>query len=86
LLTYLAGHDEEGAKTALAAIKFPTEGPAYYYAQAAWNFAHDNKSEGQNWVDKAQKVHPVETTAWFTQHIYKMGWSKKQPTLLPQPN
>ena len=29
-------------------LPFPTETPAYYYAQAAWAFAHEAKSDGEN--------------------------------------
>jgi tetratricopeptide (TPR) repeat protein len=44
LLTYLGEHDETKAQKALQNIPFPTETPSYYYAQAAWGFAHDKKS------------------------------------------
>ncbi|MGZ4986112.1 MAG: tetratricopeptide repeat protein, partial [Chthoniobacterales bacterium] len=37
--------DETQATQALETITFPTESAAYYYAQAAWAFAHGSKRE-----------------------------------------
>lgn len=81
LLTYLGEKDEENAKAALDGIKFPTEGPAYYYAQAAWAFAHDKKSDGRSWADKGHDFHSEDVTAWFALHLYGMGWLKNRPPL-----
>lgn len=39
LVTYLGEHHESAARTALEQIRFPTQTPAYYYAQAAWALA-----------------------------------------------
>ena len=43
LVSYLGEHNQARARQALASILFPTETPAYYYAQAAWSFDHGNK-------------------------------------------
>ncbi len=81
LLTCLGEHNETEAKTTLESIKFPTETPAYYYSQAAWAFAHDKKSEGQNWLEKARKVYSADAMAWFARHMYDFGWLKKKPPI-----
>ena len=81
LLTYLGEHNETGAKEVLDSIKFPTESAGYYYSQAAWAFAHDKKSEGQNWLGKAQNVYTTEAMTWFAHHMYHFGWLKKKPPL-----
>ena len=44
LVTALAARDRVGTKDALDSIKFPTETPAYYFAQAAAEFAQGNES------------------------------------------
>jgi tetratricopeptide (TPR) repeat protein len=81
LLTYLGERNEVGARRAVDIITFPTESPAYYYAQAAWAFAHDKKSEGSDWVKKAKKVFDPESSTWFLQNLYQFGWIKDRPPL-----
>jgi tetratricopeptide (TPR) repeat protein len=86
LLTYLGEHDETNAQKALRIIPFPTQTPAYYFAQAAWAFAHDKKSDGDDWLNKSAKVFERDATLWFARHLYDFGWSKKKPPLSPSHN
>ncbi|MGI8438548.1 MAG: tetratricopeptide repeat protein [Chthoniobacterales bacterium] len=79
LLTYLGAKDDAGAKAALDRIVFPTESPAYYYAQAAWGFAHDNRSAGEKWIATAARVFDQDKTAWFAHFLFDLGWIKTQP-------
>ncbi|MEP6602714.1 MAG: hypothetical protein ABJB69_02070 [Spartobacteria bacterium] len=81
LLTYLGEHKEGHAQEVLQGITFPTETPAYYYAQAAWAFAHDKKSEAQDWIDKARQVFDPDAPLWFAHHLYHFGWIKNKPPL-----
>ena len=81
MLTYLGEHDEAAARQALEVIKFPTESACYYYAQAGWAFAHNKKSEAEDWIGRAQSVYPVEATSWYGRHLYHFGWLKKKPPL-----
>jgi Tfp pilus assembly protein PilF len=81
LLTYMGERDEASARQALDAIAFPTETPAYYLAQASWAFAHEKRSEGEEWVKKTKQVYEPEATAWFTRHMYELGWLKNKPPL-----
>jgi tetratricopeptide (TPR) repeat protein len=82
LITYLAEHDEARAHTSLESINFPTQTPAYYYAQAAWALAHGNKSAARNWIRTAQKILPAETESWFARPLYELGWLKKKPPVV----
>lgn len=79
LLTYLGENDESGAERALHAIVFPTETPAYYYAQAASAFSHGRKSEGNKWLSTARKIFDASKTGWFDRALYQFGWLKKKP-------
>ncbi|HEV3409690.1 MAG TPA: hypothetical protein VG095_05325 [Chthoniobacterales bacterium] len=81
LLSYLGSKDEEGAQAALNNLPFPTETSAYYYAQAAWAFAHGNTREGRKWVARAEDIHKPRSRAWFARHLYEFGWLKKKPPL-----
>ncbi len=81
LLTYLGPKDDAGAKAALDRLVFPTESPAYYYAQAAWAFAHDSKSAGEKWIKTAAKMFEEKQTAWFARPLYDFGWIKNKPPI-----
>jgi tetratricopeptide (TPR) repeat protein len=81
LLTYLGENDDTNARTAFQAIRFPTETPAYYYAQAVWAFAHDKKSEAQDWINKSKKVFEPDAATWFARHLYHLGWLQEKPAL-----
>jgi tetratricopeptide (TPR) repeat protein len=81
LITYLAEGEERGARTALDLINFPTQTPAYYYGQAAWAFAHGQKSGARKWIRTAEKIFPPEAESWFARPLYELGWIKKKPPL-----
>jgi tetratricopeptide (TPR) repeat protein len=81
LVTYLGEQNESEARSAFAEIIFPTESPAYYYAQAAWAFAHAKNSEGQDWIKSASKIFSPAKTGWFARPLYDLGWIKKKPPL-----
>jgi tetratricopeptide (TPR) repeat protein len=82
LIADLAEHDERGARGALDSIGFPTQTPAYYYAQAAWAFSHGKKSEARKWIETAEKIFPSEAESWFARPLYELGWIKKKPSLV----
>jgi tetratricopeptide (TPR) repeat protein len=79
LLAYFGEHDEAGAHNALRAIVFPTETPAYYYAQAASAFSHGNKAEARKWLNTARKIFDSTKTGWFDRALYQFGWLKDKP-------
>ena len=79
LLIALAGHEEAAARSALENIKFPTETPAYYFAQAAWEFAHGNEHSAQKWIATARQIFEPQLLAWFARPLYELGWLKEKP-------
>jgi tetratricopeptide (TPR) repeat protein len=79
LIVALATHDEEASKSSLENIKFPTETPAYYYAQAAWEFAHGNPRSAHQWIDTAGEIFEPQLLAWFARPLYDLGWLKEKP-------
>ena len=80
-MTYLGARDEENARVACDRLTFPTESAAYYYAQAAWSFAHGSNRDGQKWVKQAEEIFPAKSSAWFARHLYDFGWLKSKPPL-----
>lgn len=81
LITYLGQHNESAARTALEQIRFPTQTPAYYYAQAAWALGHNNHPEAQKWIKTAERVFPATANSWFARPLYELGWIKRKPPL-----
>ena len=82
LITHLGENDEEAAKAALDRVAFPTETPAYYYASAAWAFAHRDRREAQRWIDTAREIFNPKATAWFARPLFERGWVKTKPSLV----
>ena len=81
-MTHLGSKDEEGARQALAGIPFPTASGAYYFAQAAWAFAHGENREAKKWMSRAEDIYKPRQTAWFARHLYDFGWLKSKPLLV----
>ena len=79
LIVALATRDEPAAKSALAKIKFPTQSPAYYFAQAAWEFAHGNERSAKKWIATAREIFAPPLLAWFARPLYDLGWQKEKP-------
>jgi tetratricopeptide (TPR) repeat protein len=81
LVSSLAAEDEEEARTAFENVPFPTESAAYYYAQAAWAFAHGDKAGGEKWLRRGEGIFSAKTTGWFARPLYDLGWIKTKPAL-----
>jgi hypothetical protein len=79
LVACLAEHNDGAARIALEQITFPTQTPAYYYAQAAWAFSQRNNSEAQKWIKTAERVYPTAVNSWFARPLYELGWIKRKP-------
>jgi tetratricopeptide (TPR) repeat protein len=82
LLTYLGPKDDAEAKGARERVVFPTETPAYYYAQAAWSFAHGDSKGGAKWIQTGNKIFDDKSTAWFARPLYDFGWVKTRPPVV----
>ena len=82
LIASLGAKDEDGSRTAFEKLPFPTESAAYYYAQAAWAFAHGAKSDGDKWIRRAEEIFPAKSTACFARPLFDLGWIKTKPPLV----
>jgi tetratricopeptide (TPR) repeat protein len=76
-LTYLLEGNMDEAKRALEAINFPSNTAAYYYAHAAWEFAHGNEEKALGWVKSGDWVFPKSRNANFADVMYDLGWLKR---------
>jgi tetratricopeptide (TPR) repeat protein len=82
LIALLGAKDDDGSRAAVERLPFPTESAAYYYAQAAWAFAHGTKSDGDKWIRRAEEIFPTKSTAWFARPLFDLGWIKTRPPLV----
>ena len=54
--------DDERAKKSMQSIKYPGDSPAWYYAQAAWEFKKGNAKKGREYVRVAKSIFGSKTT------------------------
>jgi tetratricopeptide (TPR) repeat protein len=62
------------AKPVLDAMKFPSDTPAYYFAQSAWSFADKNEKEGFYWSHTGLKVFGIIACLPFYDALASVGW------------
>lgn len=83
LLTWLLEKNDDEARRVLDGIPFPGNTPAYYYGNAAWEFAHDNAEEANKWVARGNWVFKPDITTNFSQPFLEIGWLKTPPAATP---
>ncbi len=80
-LTYLLEGQNDVAAKRLEAIKFPSDTPAYYFAHAAWEFAHDNRNEAQSWVQSSSRIFKPHQNAIFAETLEELGWLTRKASV-----
>ena len=73
-LTFLLEKKDEVAKPYLDNIPQISPSPLYYYAQAAWEFAHDNPVEAKKWLASGNRIFPPSKHMNFADVFYDLGW------------
>lgn len=76
-LTFLLEKNYDDARRAIDQIPFPGDTPAYYYANASWDFAHDRAAEAHKWLGRADWTFGPEKCAMFADSLYELGWLKR---------
>jgi tetratricopeptide (TPR) repeat protein len=79
MLTHMGENRAALAREAFERITFPTESPAYYYAQAAWAYANGDKRGGDKWLRTGDEIFPERATDWFARPLHDFGWIKRKP-------
>jgi predicted Zn-dependent protease len=77
-LTHLLEKNEGAARQELEKLKFPSDTGAYYYAHAAWEFAHDNEKEALRWIQAGDWIFTPEKNIYFADVLRDLGWLKRQ--------
>lgn len=75
-LTLLLEGKDSRAQKMMEQFQFTGDTPALYYAQAAWEFKHDNPSKANEWVNSARKIYPLALNGVFADTFFDLGWLK----------
>lgn len=65
--------DEERARKSMKSIAFPGDSPAWYYAQAAWEYQHGHAKKGQEYVRVAKSLFGTKTEL-FDETFANLGY------------
>ncbi len=76
-LTYLLEKNDAAAREILGKLKFPSDTPAFYYANAAWEFTRGNEAEGKAWVERGDWVFSKEKALNFAESLIQLGWIER---------
>jgi tetratricopeptide (TPR) repeat protein len=73
-LTYLLEGKDARAQKMMEQFQFTGDTPALYYAQAAWEFKHDNAAKANDWVTSARKIYSPALNGVFSDSFFDLGW------------
>jgi tetratricopeptide (TPR) repeat protein len=73
-MTLLLEGKEIRAQRMMEQFQFTGDTPALYYAQAAWEFKHNNPTKATDWIASAKKIYSPALNAVFSDAFYDLGW------------
>src|SRR6476661_992375 len=73
LTLLLEGRDSRAQKM-MEQFQFTGDTPALYYAQAAWEFKHNNAAKANDWIVSAKKIYSPALNMVFADSFYDVGW------------
>lgn len=83
-MTLLLEDKDSQAQKMMEQFQFTGDTPALYYAQAAWEFKHDNPTKAKDWISSARKIYSLPLNIVFSDPFYDVGWLENQaPTEQP---
>lgn len=77
-LTLLLEGKDSRAQKMMEQFQFTGDTPALYYAQAAWEFKHNNTAKANDWIVSARKIYSPALNLVFADSFYDLGWLQKQ--------
>lgn len=77
-LTLLLEGKDARAQKMMEQFKFTGDTPALYYAQAAWEFKHNNGAKANDWIVSARKIYSPALNFVFANSFYDLGWLQNQ--------
>src|SRR2546429_124358 len=76
-LTLLLEGKESRAHAMMDEFQFTGDTPALYYAQAAWEFQHNNPEKAADWTGSANKIYSSALNSVFADAFYDVGWMQR---------
>ncbi len=73
-LTFLLENKDSRAQKMMEQFQFTGDTPALYYAQAAWEFKHNNPTKANDWITSAKKIYSPALNDVFADSFYDLGW------------
>ena len=85
-MTLLLEGKESRAHAMMDEFQFTGDTPALYYAQAAWEFQHNNPEKAADWTASANKIYSSALNSVFADAFYDVGWAQRPPAeTMPTP-
>jgi Flp pilus assembly protein TadD len=85
-MTLLLEGKESRAHAMMDEFQFTGDTPALYYAQAAWEFQHNNPEKAADWTASANKIYSSALNSVFADAFYDVGWVQRPPAeTMPTP-
>jgi tetratricopeptide (TPR) repeat protein len=76
-MTLLLEGKESRAHAMMEEFQFTGDTPALYYAQAAWEYKHDNPEKAADWTGSANKIYSPALNTVFADAFYDVGWMQR---------
>jgi len=76
-MTLLLEGKESRAHAMMDEFQFTGDTPALYYAQAAWEFQHNNPEKAADWTGSANKIYSSALNSVFADAFYDVGWMQR---------
>src|SRR5213596_562908 len=73
-MTLLLEGKESRAQSMMEQFQFTGDTPALYYAQAAWEFRHNNGEKAADWTASAKRIYSPALNSVFADAFYDVGW------------
>ncbi|MFZ1220136.1 MAG: hypothetical protein WAO00_12645, partial [Chthoniobacterales bacterium] len=73
-LTLLLEGKDSRAQKMMEQFQFTGDTPALYYAQAAWEFKHNNNAKANDWIVSARKIYSPALNLVFADSFLDLGW------------
>lgn len=83
-LTHLLEKNEAVAAEQLEKMPFLSDTPVFYYANAAWAFAHGKPDEAKKWLSRGYDVFPPPRHMNFIDVFYDLGWMARPGEAKPE--
>src|SRR5437588_4215836 len=83
-MTWLLEGKDSRAQKLMEQFQFTGDTPALYYAQAAWEFKHNNPTKATDWITSSKKIYSPALNIVFADSFYDLGWMQS-PALATSP-